>query len=66
MALAYNELKPGTIIVLEGDPWEVKEYDFLRMQQRKPVVVIWGHHTHFLTIDCAGYIIIAWQESQES
>ena len=37
MALAYNELKPGTIIVLEGDPWEVKEYDFLRMQQRKPV-----------------------------
>lgn len=35
--LAYNELKTGTIFVLDGDPYEVLEYAFLRMQQRKPV-----------------------------
>lgn len=35
--LSYNELKPGAFIILEGRPWEVLEYEFLRMQQRKPV-----------------------------
>jgi len=35
--LSYNELKPGTFIILEGKPWEVLDYEFLRMQQRKPV-----------------------------
>ena len=35
--LAYNELKPGTFIILDGEPWEVLEFEFLRMQQRKPV-----------------------------
>ncbi len=35
--LAYNELKKGTIFVLDGEPYEVLEYEFLRMQQRKPV-----------------------------
>ena len=35
--LIYNELKPGKYIVLEGQPYEVVEYNFLRMQQRKPV-----------------------------
>ena len=34
--LAYNELKPGKFIILDGDPWEVLEFAFLRMQQRKP------------------------------
>lgn len=34
---SYNELKPGTFIILNGKPWEVLEYEFLRMQQRKPV-----------------------------
>lgn len=33
----YNELKPGTLFILEGQPYEVLEFDFLRMQQRKPV-----------------------------
>ncbi len=33
----YNELKPGTVFILEGQPYEVLEFDFLRMQQRKPV-----------------------------
>src|SRR5882672_8365148 len=35
--LSYNELKKGTLFVLEEQPYEVLEYEFLRMQQRKPV-----------------------------
>ena len=33
----YNELKPGAIFILDGKPYEVLEFSFLRMQQRKPV-----------------------------
>ncbi len=36
--LNYNELKPGKFIVLDGQPFVVLEYNFQRMQQRKPVV----------------------------
>lgn len=35
--LNYNELKPGIYIVLDGQPYMVMEFKFLRMQQRKPV-----------------------------
>jgi len=35
--LSYNELKPGVFIVLDGQPYVVMEFKFLRMQQRKPV-----------------------------
>ena len=35
--LTYNDLKKGVLFVLEGQPYEVLEYEFLRMQQRKPV-----------------------------
>ena len=35
--LTYNELKKGMIFILDGEPYEVLEYEFLRMQQRKPV-----------------------------
>lgn len=35
--LNYNDLKVGIIFVLDGDPHQVLEYNFLRMQQRKPV-----------------------------
>lgn len=35
--LAYNELRPGTLFLLDGQPQKVLEYKFLRMQQRKPV-----------------------------
>ncbi|MEK7520424.1 MAG: hypothetical protein AAB581_04265 [Patescibacteria group bacterium] len=38
MAFAYNELRPGMFVILDGEPWEVKEAEFLRMQQRKPVM----------------------------
>lgn len=33
----YNELKPGTMFILDGEPYEVLEFGFMRMQQRKPV-----------------------------
>ncbi len=36
--LAYTELKKGALFVYEGDPYEVIESNFLRMQQRKAVV----------------------------
>ena len=35
--LNYNELKIGTMFEFEGTPYEVLDYEFLRMQQRKPV-----------------------------
>ena len=33
----YNELKPGVVFILNGEPYEVLEFSFSRMQQRKPV-----------------------------
>lgn len=36
--LNYNEIKPGKCIVFENQPYQVMEFNFLRMQQRKPVV----------------------------
>jgi elongation factor P len=36
--LSYNELKPGVLFILDGQPFEVLESEFLRMQQRKPVM----------------------------
>lgn len=35
--LSYNELKPGVYIIFENDPYLVEAFEFLRMQQRKPV-----------------------------
>jgi len=35
--LSYNELRRGIMFILDGEPYEVLEYEFLRMQQRKPV-----------------------------
>lgn len=35
--LSYSELRKGTVFVLDGEPYVVQEYEFLRMQQRKPV-----------------------------
>ena len=33
----YNDLKPSTVFILDGQPYQVVEFSFLRMQQRKPV-----------------------------
>lgn len=35
--LSYNELKPGIYIIFNGEPYRVEAFEFLRMQQRKPV-----------------------------
>lgn len=34
--LSYNELKKGTLFIWNGEPYEVLEYNFVRMQQRRP------------------------------
>lgn len=34
----YTDLKPGICIIIDKQPYVVLEYDFVRMQQRKPVV----------------------------
>lgn len=36
--LSYGDLKKGVLFVLDGQPWEVLESGFLRMQQRKAVM----------------------------
>ncbi|MDP3785123.1 MAG: hypothetical protein Q8R12_03560 [bacterium] len=36
--LSYTDLTPGTAFILDGEPYEVVDYAFVRMQQRKPVV----------------------------
>ena len=36
--LSYTDLTKGTMFVMEGEPYIVLEYTFLRMQQRKPTV----------------------------
>ncbi len=38
--LSYNELRPGHFIVYEGSVCEVLDAQFLRMQQRKPVMKV--------------------------
>ncbi|MBI4119698.1 MAG: elongation factor P [Parcubacteria group bacterium] len=36
--LSYTELKKGLVIVIDGQPYEILEAGFLRMQQRKAVM----------------------------
>lgn len=36
--LSYTDLKKGVLFVYEGQPWEVLDSGFLRMQQRKAVM----------------------------
>jgi elongation factor P len=36
--LAYTDLTKGILFVMDGQPWEVMDSHFLRMQQRKAVV----------------------------
>ena len=38
MSLSYTDLKKGVLFVKDGEPYEVMESHFLRMQQRKAVV----------------------------
>ena len=36
--LSYTDLKSGMVIVFNGQPYQVAKTEFVRMQQRKPVV----------------------------
>lgn len=36
--MQYTELRKGTKIIIDGEPWIVAEYEFMRMQQRKATV----------------------------
>ncbi|MDP2676413.1 MAG: elongation factor P [bacterium] len=36
--LSYTDLTKGTVFVMNGEPYEILETNFVRMQQRKPVV----------------------------
>lgn len=36
--LSYTDLTPGTQFIMDGEPYEVVDYQFVRMQQRKPSV----------------------------
>src|SRR3989338_10822136 len=33
--LSYTDLTPGTQFIMDGEPYEVVDYAFVRMQQRK-------------------------------
>ena len=36
--MQYTELRKGTKIIIDNEPWVVAEYEFMRMQQRKATV----------------------------
>jgi len=38
--LDYNDLRIGTAFIFEGQPWEILEFAFVRMQQRKAVAQV--------------------------
>ncbi|MFA6136005.1 MAG: elongation factor P [Candidatus Paceibacterota bacterium] len=38
--IAYNELRPGMLIEYENSVFQIQEANFLRMQQRKPVMKV--------------------------
>lgn len=38
--LTYTNLQKGTTFIINGEPYEVLDYNFVRMQQRKPVVQV--------------------------
>ena len=36
--ISYTDLKPGVRVIVDGQPYEVTDSQFVRMQQRKPVM----------------------------
>ena len=38
MTISYSDLKRGTVIELENEPWQVVDWKHTRMQQRAPVL----------------------------
>ena len=40
MTISYSELRRGTVIELEDEPWQVMDWKHTRMQQRAPVLAL--------------------------
>ena len=58
--LTYTDLKKGTMFLYEGQPYEVVEMNFLRMQQRKAVV-----NTKIRNLISGKILDRTWQASDE-
>lgn len=58
--LSYGDLKKGVIFVLDGQPYEVLESGFLRMQQRKAVM-----QTKIKNLETGKILDRNWQASDE-
>ena len=44
MTIGYGDLKKGMAIELDGEPWQVLEYQHTKMQQRTPVLSLKLRH----------------------
>ena len=40
MTISYSDLKKGTVIELDNEPWQVVDWQHNRMQQRAPVLTL--------------------------
>ena len=40
MTISYSELRRGTVIVLDDEPWQVVDWKHTKMQQRAPVLTL--------------------------
>ena len=40
MTISYSELRRGTVIDMDGEPWEVTDWKHTKMQQRAPVLTL--------------------------
>jgi elongation factor P len=40
MTISYSELRRGTVIVLDDEPWQVTDWKHTKMQQRAPVLTL--------------------------
>jgi elongation factor P len=40
MTISYSELRKGTVIVLDDEPWQVTDWKHTKMQQRAPVLTL--------------------------
>ena len=40
MTISYSDLRRGTVIVLDDEPWQVTDWKHTKMQQRAPVLTL--------------------------
>jgi elongation factor P len=44
MTISYSELRRGTVLDMDGEPWEVTDWKHTKMQQRAPVLTLKLRH----------------------